>query len=153
MVNLKSNLIENMENKLKNTKKNATNAANNNYVDIAKFQRELTNICQDDLLQLFDLACEIDLPKHVEKLLEAGVDPNATMGSRKHTILETAYKGYYEVLEVLKATTQTGHEFPANFTVENKKTKCTVLHYILQKDWDDSTDQDYEKCLDILLKH
>lgn len=151
MVNLKSNLVENMENKLKNTKKNATNTAYNNYVDVAKFQRELDTISKEDLLPLFDLACEIDLPKHVEKLLEAGVDPNATIGNRKHSILETAYKGYHEVLDVLKATTKSGHEFPADFKVENKKTKCTVLHYILQKDWDDSTALDYEKCIDILF--
>ena len=109
-----------------------------NFKTYLRFVRTL--IDQNALDDVFDLACDKGLHEHVEILLRKGANPNIP----SQPLLEAAYYGHHEVLQVLK-------DYNANFNV-SKPTKETVLHLVLKAQSDSGSRSRYQRCLDVVLE-
>ena len=103
------------------------------------------NAESDTSSTMLQYCCSYGYHDLVDILLAHGADPNAASNSQKHCLLEVARKGNHEVLQVLKDTNA------INFAMTHPEKGFSVLHYILEKDYDDAIEKDFEKCFDILM--
>jgi len=134
------NLEDKMMDLLKTTRKNGENARADlaNFRTYTRFIKSLED--PSSLNEVFNVACEKGLHEHVLLLLKKGVNPN----NREKPILEAAYKGYYQVLEVLVKDPRT------ELLVEKSYTKETILHLILKMEFEQASKDDYENCFRVL---
>jgi len=102
-----------------------------------RFIRSLQD--QQQLEEVFDLACDKGLHDHVELMLRKGANPNTS----SKPILEAAFYGHSQVLSVLL-------NYNVNLEVTNATTE-TILHLILKKKSDSAKAEDYQKCMDVLF--
>jgi len=115
--------------------------------DISSFEFDVKHVSDQGFLDdWFTMACKRGLHQHVQILLNKGADPNNTKFKMKNPILQAAFEGFHQVLQVLK------DDEGAKFDVTDNENMETILHVILKKESDRASSSDYQKCLDIVLE-
>ena len=139
-------LMDNLEDKLLNIVRQTARDGDNAAADLANFRTFLrfvrSGLDNDQLAEVFSLACEKGLHEQAAMLLKKGVEPN----NRENPILEAAYKGYHRVLRVLAQDPRT------DLTVRTAGTQETILHLVLKMEFEQAASQDYEECLEVLFE-
>ena len=111
-----------------------------NFRTMVRFIRTAEN--NQALTDVFNLACEKNLHEHAALLLQKGVDPN----NKEMPILEVAYKGYHEVLEVLLRDQKT------DIGCIKRETRESVLHLILKMEFEQSALEAFNICWRVIMK-
>ena len=140
-------LMDNLEDKLLTIVRETDRRSVNAKADLANFRtyvRFIRSVIENDQLdEVFNLACEKGLHEHAALLLKKGVDPN----NKENPILEVAYKGYSQVMRVLLQDPRT------NIQVMKPLNRETILHLILKMDFEQTSASDYEECLAVVFRH
>ena len=138
-------IMDNLEDKLLSLVRETDRRAVNAKADFANFRTYVRFIRSvpdnDQLTEVFNLACEKGLHEHAALLLRKGVDPN----NRESPVLEVAYKGYSQVMRVLLQDPRT------DLNVMKPLTRETILHLILKMEYEQTSAEDYAECLQVLF--
>ena len=111
-----------------------------NFRTMVRFVRTAEN--NRALTEVFNMACEKNLHEHAALLLQKGVDPN----NKDMPILEVAYKGYHEVLEVLLRDQRT------DIGCIKQQTRESILHLILKMEFEQSSREAFNLCWRVIIK-